>query len=546
MDPHRLRTPRNDGAVLADPPLDQAAGLIAANGARLRDWDHDFNGRRAARLRMMARAQVLAKSREHHARFGLDFAAPDDRSVPWIVTGHQPELFHPGVWVKNFAVAGLARQHQGIGLNLIVDNDIPKGATIRVPSRGRDRISAHAVEFDGPPAEAPFEDWRVASESRFATFADRVRATLGTLVTDPILDEFWPHAMRAAEVTDRAGLRFAVARRAVEAGWGVRNLEVPLGAVCETEAFAWFACHLLAHLPRFQATHNAALGRYRAIYKIRSKNHPVPLLDREGEWIEAPFWVWRDRSPRRRPLMARQTAKTIELRIAGEGETLGSLRLTPEGEACCAVEDFQDLARRGTRIRTRALTTTMFARLLLGDLFVHGIGGAKYDELGDEVIRGFFGFAPPTYMTLSMTQWLKLDAKPAASVELRSIERDARDLTYRPEIALRDREEPPVRALLAAKDAAIAGPTGTRPERVARFREIRRLNDCLAPFVAGSVTSLNDRRVAVESDVRDNLLAMSREWSFVLHSASKWAGTMRETIPGLVGFQKNGPSRPQA
>ena len=23
-----------------------------------------------------------------------------------VVTGHQPELFHPGVWVKNFAVAG--------------------------------------------------------------------------------------------------------------------------------------------------------------------------------------------------------------------------------------------------------------------------------------------------------------------------------------------------------------------------------------------------------------------------------------------------------
>ncbi len=546
MEPHRLRTPRDDGAVLADPPLDQTAGLIAINGARLRAWDHDFQGRRAGHLRSMARAQVLAKSREHHARFGLDFEASDDRSRPWVVTGHQPELFHPGVWVKNFAVAALAREHRGIGLNLIVDNDIPKGATIRVPKHEAGRLSADSLAFDVPSSETPYEGWRVVSEDRFATFRGRARAELGSIVADPILDEFWPHAMRAAEATDRAGLRFAVARRSVEAAWGVKNLEVPLGAVCETEAFAWFACHLLAHLPRFQATHNAALSRYRALYKIRSKNHPVPLLDREGEWIEAPFWAWRDRSPRRRPLMARQTAKAIELRIAGEREPLGSLRLTADSEACCAVEDFQEFARRGIRVRTRALTTTMFARLLLGDLFVHGIGGAKYDELGDEVIRGFFGIAPPAYLTLSMTQWLELDAKPSASAKLASIERESRDLTYRPEILLKDREEPAVQALIAAKTSAIAGPTATRRERVARFREIRLLNDHLAPFVANRRSSLGARRRAVQGDVRDNLLAMSREWSFVLHSASKWVGTLRDTFPSLLGIKKNGPTPPQA
>ena len=546
MEPHRLRTPREDGAVLADPPLDRAVDLIAANARRLGDWDHDFQGRRAPRLRSMARAQVLAKAREHHARFGLDFDATADRAAPWIVTGHQPELFHPGVWIKNFGVAALARENRGVGLNLIVDNDIPKSATIRVPSLAGGRLSARAVEFDGPSAEAPYEDWRIASEDLFATFACRVRDTLGPVVADPILDQFWPLAMHAAEATDRSGLRFAAARRSIEASWGVRNLEVPLGAVCETEAFAWFACHLLAHLPRFQATHNAALGRYRALYKIRSKNHPVPLLDREGDWIEAPFWVWRDGSPRRRPLLARQTAKSVELRIAGEPGTLGSLRLTPEGEACCAVEDFQDFARRGVRIRTRALTTTMFARLLLGDLFLHGIGGAKYDELGDEVIRGFFGFAPPSYLTLSMTRWLGLDARPAASDELRGIARESRDLIYRPERALGGRADEEVRSLIAAKKSAVAGPVSSRRERVARFREIRRLNDLLAPFVADRAAALADRRRSAQAVVRDNAFAMSREWSFVLHSASKWLSAMRATFPTAFDSKKNGPSSPQA
>ena len=68
------------------------------------------------------------------------------------------------------------------------------------------------------------------------------------------------------------------------------------------------------------------------------------------------------------------------------------------------------------KVRTRALTTTLFARLFLGDLFIHGIGGAKYDELGDEVARGFLGAPPPPFLTLSLTLWLGLPDDPATTL----------------------------------------------------------------------------------------------------------------------------------
>lgn len=538
MEPHRLRAPRGDGAFLADPPLEEAASLMAANTAHLRPWDHDFQGRRAGRLRAMARSQLLAKAREHHARFGLSAPPPADPTSPWVVTGHQPELFHAGVWIKNFAVSAIARQNAAIPVNLIVDNDIPKGASVRVPYSDTGRLKAKSVEFDAIEGESPYEDWTIRSEALFASFADRARDQLGGLVADPILDPFWPLAMRAAETTDRAGLRFAAARRSLEESWGMTNVEVPLGAVCETEAFGWFASHLLAHLPRFQATHNAALSRYRALYKIRSKNHPVPRLEREGDWLEAPFWVWRGGNPRRRPLMARQREKAMELRIAGESEPLGSLRLSPDRDACCAVEDLQDLARRGIRIRTRALTTTMFSRLLLGDLFVHGIGGAKYDELGDEVIRGFFGLAAPRFLTLSMTKWLGMEAHPEAAAEIARIERDGRDLIYNPDRVLADSDDPAVRALIAAKQEAIAGPVGTRRERVARFRQIRKLNEELSPRLADLAGRLDDRRQRAEALARNNALATGREWSLVLHSQEGWLRAMRDRFPAAFDAKK--------
>ena len=75
-----------------------------------------------------------------------------------------------------------------------------------------------------------------------------------------------------------------------------------------------------------------------------------------------------------------------------------------------------ELPRRGIKLRSRALTTTLMARLILGDLFLHGIGGAKYDELTDQLFRRFFDIEPPGFMILSATMHLPID-RPRVSAE---------------------------------------------------------------------------------------------------------------------------------
>src|SRR5262249_21162207 len=155
--------------------------------------------------------------------------------------------------------------------------------------------------------------------------------------------------------------------------------------------------------------------------------HPVPDLGRQGDWLEAPFWAWRAGAPRRRPLLVRQLARTMELRIGGEPGPLLEIPLAADREACCAVEQLRTLPARGVRLRARALTTTMSAGLMLGGLFLHGIGGAKYDELGDAIAQRFFGFEPPTYFTLSMTLWLGLDTDPGSAGRLAAVTAELRD-----------------------------------------------------------------------------------------------------------------------
>ena len=434
MTAHRLRAPSTDGGLLVEPPAGAVGAQIAANAAQLSRWEHDFQGRRADWLRSLVRREVLTLAGQFPQRqlarlwMGSPFQSrrrEHSSARPLVVTGHQPELFHPGVWVKEFAAAGIAGSHQGVALNLIVDNDIPKSTSIQVPWMDEEGLRVTRVEFDRWENDTPYEDLAVRDEARFSTFADRARRVLGDAVGDPVLDEFWPAVVRRRPETAVLGTRFSLARRETEAEWGISNLEVPLSEVCQTDGFLWFASHILAQLPRYQQVYNDALMEYRAAHGIRSKNHPVAALARHGDWLEAPFWVWRAERPRRRALLVRQRHRLMDLRIDGEDEVFLELPLSPDSEACCAVERLRDLPARSIRLRTRALTTTMFSRFLLGDLFIHGIGGAKYDELGDEIARRYFGIEPPGYLALSMTLWLGLPLDATTVEELSALDRRA-------------------------------------------------------------------------------------------------------------------------
>ena len=401
---------------------------------------------------------------------------------PLVVTGHQPELFHPGVWIKNFALAGIAGEHHGVALNLIVDNDLPKSASIRVPRLDHGIVRAAAVDFDRWVGEIPYEDLRVQEDGLLASFADRVLEVLGHTVSHPVLEDYWPRVLARRGDSDLVGeplLARPPRRRGFLGHFQLR------GSPEQHLPDRWFrlVCMPSArHLPRYLQIHNQALAEYRLMHGIRSRNHPVAALATQGDWLEAPFWVWRRGSPRRRGLLARLRGREIDLRIAGEDEILAELPLGPEREACCAVERVRDLSVKSVRLRTRALTTTMFCRFLLGDLFIHGIGGSKYDELGDEITRRFFGIEPPAFLTVSLTQRLGLPEDSNAP-DLSDLDRQMRALHHNPDRCLREPYADELRNLIRKKQELIAGPVTTHREREYRCCAIRACNLAMQPWV---------------------------------------------------------------
>ena len=119
---------------------------------------HGWAGMAIGDLRRFAREQLLAEARRHTGRYrGVDGDMAS--ASPLLLTGHQPQLFHPGVWLKNFVLAALARQVAAPAVNLIIDNDTIRAAAIRVPRVANlGDAGASMIEFDRPGDEVPFED----------------------------------------------------------------------------------------------------------------------------------------------------------------------------------------------------------------------------------------------------------------------------------------------------------------------------------------------------------------------------------------------------
>ena len=253
-----------------------------------------------------------------------------------------------------------------------------------------------------------------------------------TRTCSPVLAAAWPSGSRRwfpirssgdsgrwcsqrARHVDRLGYCLAQARHQLEGQWGLQTLELPQSVVCGSEPFHWFLVHLIANIERFRDCYNQAVQEYRRANRIRNAAHPVPDLVAEGPWIEAPLWIWTAEQPQRRRVFVCRRGREI-LVSDRAGQEL-RLPLTVDGDATDAVERLMAWSRQGVKIRSRALVTTLWARLALSDLFLHGIGGAKYDQVTDRLIETFFGLAPPGIMVLSATLYLPVHAAATVSNE---------------------------------------------------------------------------------------------------------------------------------
>jgi hypothetical protein len=548
------RVPREDRGVWIRPPAGELPALVERNRWLLASWSFEFAGRPLGEFCAAARRELIGLAQTFACEHGLgcDAAAEDG---PVIVTGHQPGLFHPGVWIKNFLASALARAVGGTALNLSVDNDEAGGLVLRFPVRegGADDPPGAVAEVvrtaevrlaDVAPGMA-YEEVSVRSLRQQAV--EGVRAAL---VPGPMADAFRRWWRLLAEAAPRAAnLREAlvVARRRLEEACGTRNLELPVSRLADGEAFRLFVAEMLRWHEELFAAHNESLAEYRRVYRERSAAQPVPDLAREGACIEMPFWVWRTGEARRRlwvepadetraPLAVgalRQARQPDALRLFAERDAIGTIDIRARrgsGGRPADVDQLAALRQAGWKIRPRALTLTLFARLAVGDVFIHGLGGALYDKVTDGIFERLFGVRPPEIVLASCTVRLPVEAYPSTPRDLEAARRRVRDWRFNPDRLLSgaDRSRAEATALIDEKWRLIREREATRDGRSRAWRRIRAINESLAALAPDGPRAAAEDLARVERELKWNAILQSREYPICFYPAEELAAFYRE------------------
>lgn len=509
----QYRAPKQTDGILVDPPISSVLSKLRQNvtASERPDWE-------LSSLRRKARQEALGLAAKYTSDMIEESVSGAHVADCLVVSGHQPELFHPGVWFKNFLLHALVKQVDGVALNLIVDNDECKGTSLRVPRQGPEGFTIHPLKFDEPRQSLPWELRRLESLTTWKQFEEQATASLKTVgIVDPILRQLWPLATEFLDRGYSLGNALAGARLRLEWQKGLRNLELPLSRLVETDCFARFSLSILRELKRFQNAYNGQRSVYRKAHKIRNAAHPVPALTRQDGWLEAPFWVYHRSGSARHPLWVREA--NGQWILSDRQGWQDSLEGDPLHDAEELANQWREFALEGVLLRPRALITTMYVRLLIADEFVHGIGGGKYDQLTDRIVAEFFNIEPAPYVTATATLRMPFEGLlPTNSQELaREIEARQRTLWEWQKNADRRADElGPEAEKLARQKKELLDHIPPKGEKWEWHQKVREINERLQVFAAPKIESLSQEVESLKNQLRVAQAAESREFSFAL------------------------------
>lgn len=506
----RFRAPQGDGEVFCVPAAEELPALVTSNRQRHELARVDWFGRSIAEsARQAFVADAFAYTRQY-----ADVSHTPNADQPLVLTGHQPEMFHPGVWLKNFEAARLAAACGGTAINLVIDSDLCRSPAVRVPTGAAGDLHVEMVPFDQAVPEMPFEERTIADMELWQSFGSRVVHQLEPLVDQPLIKEWWPRVLATSKTYDHLGQALSQARHPLELEWGSRSLELPQSHVCRSEAFRLFALELLGRADEFRASYNAALAEYRVAHRLKNHAQPVPDLVTYEDWVETPFWLWSTVDPVRRGVFTRRMGNELEITDRNK------LSFLIPTDASLSLEKLADLEAQGIKLRTRALATTLFARLLLADVFIHGIGGAKYDQVTDAICEAFFGLTLPAYATISGTLRLPIEAPESEPTSMHDLRQELRRHRFHPELFVDEMQLPAAEVsrgeeLIAKKRAWISLPKSLE-NAAPRHQAIVAINGELQSFLNNRQQVLEQQIVAAKRAASAKLLRNSREYAYCL------------------------------
>jgi hypothetical protein len=340
------------------------------------------------RIQQLPLAEVRRRTRE--------FIGHADHAALLFMTGHQTELYHAGVWAKNAMIDALATRLGGRAVQLAVDSDGPKHLNLRWPP-----TASIPISDDANLSRAAWSGLLASpTPAHLQQIQSRLAADSATWQFKSMLPELLSSLRRLSMESQPLPATLSNAMHELDWSLGLRHHVLLASPLWECEPFMVFVHDLLANAGEFGSHYNRALAEYRAANGIRSAMRPMPDLTLSVDAIEAPFWLDDLKAGRRlRPTVFRREDQWVLPLLSGEEFIFDQ---NADGwEAAANLRKWLNSTRH--RLSPRALTTTMFIRLMIADQLVHGIGGARYDQVTDSLIQSHYQMPAPRFSVTTAT-----------------------------------------------------------------------------------------------------------------------------------------------
>ncbi|GAG18509.1 unnamed protein product, partial [marine sediment metagenome] len=157
----------------------------------------------------------------------------------------------------------------------------------------------------------------------------------------------------------------------------------------------------------------------------------------------------------------------------------------------------------------------------------HGLGGAKYDLVTDEIIREFFKVEPPRFLVVSCTLHLNFKSSPEASnFKISTLKKKIRDLEFNPEryvdeLPLTKKEKNQIGELAEKKTKLIKKikKASSPIEKRKISEEIKAINNFMAEKIITLKYELDKKIEKEEEKIKQAKVFTFREFPFCFFSA---------------------------
>ena len=523
--------PKKDKERFVEPAYEDIPGLINLNKERFQSYDFNINGIPFSQFREQVRSDTLKKAGEYSEKFlslcsNLNIAGTENLSCikdsytpgkAIIQTGHSPTLAHPGVLIKHSLMNSIVKKVNGIGINMVVDNDAGNDNCLNIPDINGSDSSVEKIKYHPGLRNLAFEEIRYTDPTQLLGFQESVLKSLHNPDMKRTFDNFMNVAIKLSGETLQFSDLFTFARNAFLTRFGVSNLEVPVSLISEIDTFLNFFLHITANAKSFVDIYNAKLREYRKLKRISSKANPLPDLMEKGFVVEIPFWMWKRDEPRK-SLFA-SIANNNRISIICENKIVEHFDFDGRSRSTKNLEKLRMLISNGIKIRPKAIANTMYSRMFFSDLFIHGIGGAKYDLITDEIIREFFGAEPPEYATISATLHLPYKPFDTSKEDVNALKQVIKDMGYNPDRYASDEimEDAEMRSMVSEKKELIVKVSHDTKEKHLTFDRIKQINSLMREKISPLIKEKEKEMEDLEKKLIYNSIVTNRDYPFCLY-----------------------------